>query len=385
MLGVSSMKKFKFINLRKVEFLLGKYAPVNPRIFAVVMEEALDNINKGYVHTESSKGRFKSDDETGISSKLEGICGKLLKHNKSKNKKSEWDLYGGLDFDIVHETGPTQKHNRKTVRTYVNAYFYYKEFARPEHDRRVVLHIMYNTYNGTTWTVSFPVQLIMKGYPSIEEGHVGYAHSIALLDQEGKPQGDEHRYIGITKRNWLQRMSEHFNEVRSGSNKTFHRAWREYAGRNDVMLSSELITTNHTFKQIMDWEEWAVDEQMKSGTSLNMIPGGFKGMKFLHKHRLTEKPVVSLKQREKAIHEYQALHPRVGIPNLIISELWKDDKYAEKIICGAEGRLSVEQVKKIRELNELTIPVEKIATIVGAKNILQVKRVLKGETYSRIH
>jgi hypothetical protein len=118
-------------------------------------------------------------------------------------------------------------------------------------------------------------------------------------------------------------MGEHFNEIRSGSNKTFHRAWREYAGRNDVMLSSELITTNHTFKQIMDWEEWAVDEQMKAGTSLNMIPGGFKGMKFLHEHRLTDKPVVSLKQRNKAIQKYQALHPRAGIPNLIISELWK--------------------------------------------------------------
>ena len=35
----------------------------------------------------------------------------------------------------------------------------------------------------------------------------------------------------------------------------------------------------------MDWEEWAVDEQMNAKTSLNMIPGGFKGMKFLHKHR----------------------------------------------------------------------------------------------------
>ena len=247
-----------------------------------------------------------------------------------------------------------------------------------------VLHVMYNTFEGTQWVVSFPVQLIMNGYPSLGKSYVGYAHSIILLDKEGNPKGDQHYYVGITKRNWLKRMSEHFNEVRSGSNKTFHRAWREYAGRNDVMLGSELITIYHTFEQIMDWEEYTVDKQMKAGTSLNMIPGGFKGMRFLHEHRLTDKPVVSLKQRESAIKNYQALHPRVGVPNLIISELWKDDEYALKVICGSKGRLSPDQVRKIRELNELSIPIEKIVTMVDAKNILQVKRVLKGKTYSRI-
>lgn len=351
----------------------------------MIMEEALDNINKGYVHTESSKGRFKSSEESGVSAKISGICDKLLAHNRSINTKSDgWDLYGNLDFDIVHESGPTAKHNRQTVRTYVNAYFYHTEFSRPEKERRVVLHIMYNTFAGTQWSISFPVQLIMNGYPSLGKNYVGYAHSISLLDNKGMPKGDQHYYVGITKRNWLQRMSEHFNEVRSGSNKTFHRAWREYAGRNDVLLGSELITTHHTFKQIMDWEEWAVDAQMKAGTSLNMIPGGFKGMKFLHEHRLTDKPVVSLKERERAIRKYHALHPKAGIPNLIISELWKNEDYALKVICGAEGRLSPDQVRRIRELNELYIPVEKITTMVGAKNMLQVQRVLNGKTYSRV-
>ncbi|KAF3984790.1 MAG: hypothetical protein HFP81_00335 [Methylococcales symbiont of Hymedesmia sp. n. MRB-2018] len=376
--------KFKYVNPKSVDRIIGKFAPVNSFLFSRIIEEALDNINQGYVHTEAGRGRFKSD-EPEISEALIGISDRLLDHNVSHSKKSQWDLYQGLDFDIVHETGAITKKSSKSTQSYVNAYFYFTEFSRQKKDHRVVFHLRFNTYEGTEWSISFPVQLVMKGYPSIENEHIGYSHSIALCDEEGNPKNNQHHYIGITKRNWLKRMSEHFNEIRSGSNKTFHRAWREYAGRSDVLLSSELITTNHTFEQIMAWEEWAVDEQMDNGTSLNMILGGFKGMKHLHEHRLTNKPVVSLKERDAAIIKYQALHPRAGIPNLIISELWNNEEYALKVICGVEGRLSADQVRKIRELNELSIPVEKITERVKAKNVAQVERVLSGKTYSRIH
>ena len=144
-----------------------------------------------------------------------------------------------------------------------------------------------------------PVQVVMKGYPLIHDNHYGYSHSIMLWDQKENQKGKQYYYIGITKRNWLKRMAEHFNEIRKGSNKTFHKVWREYAGRNDILLSSELITLNHTFNQIMDWEEWTVDEQMSAGTSLNMIPGGFKGMKYLHKYRLTNQQVVTLNEQRE--------------------------------------------------------------------------------------
>ena len=115
------------------------------------------------------------------------------------------------------------------------------------------------------------------------------------------------------------------------------------------------------------------------------IPGGFKGMKFLHKHRLTTTPKISLTVRESAIGNYQLLHPQSGIPNLLISDLWKNEEYAEKVIWGAVGRLSAGQVRSIREYNELSIPIEKIVQLSGAKNVARVKGVLSGETYSRIH
>lgn len=376
--------KFKYVNPKLVEELVGKYAPVSSYLLSKIIEEALDNTNQGYTHTEAKKGRFRSNPPS-ISEALVGISDKLLKHNLLSHHDNKWDFYSGLDFDLVHEANHSQMESGDSVNTTVKPYFYHTEFARPPEERRVVFHLRFNSYHGTEWAISFPVQAIMKGYQRIEDGYFGYAHGIVLRNKEGIIQGQPHNYIGITKRNWLKRMSEHFYEIENGSNKKFHSAWRQHAGNNDVLLTSELIVLNHTYEEIMAWEEWAVDQQMSEGTSLNMIPGGFKGMKYLHEHRLTNKPVVSLSDRDAAIIKYQVLHPRAGIPNLIISELWNDDEFAQKVICGAEGRLSAAQVRKIRELNEASIPIEKITELVKANNVLQVRRVLNGKTYSRIH
>jgi len=375
-------KPFKYVNPKAVNAIVGKHAPVSSFLLARIIEEVLENTNQGYVHTEVGRGRLKSDPPE-ISEALIGISDKLLAHNVSRSGLKAWNFYQGLDFDLVHESNPRTMKNGTRVNSSVKAYFYHTEFSRPPKERRVVFHLNHNELDGTMWSISFPVQLVMKGFPSLTGGHFGYSHGICLIDPEGKYQ-DQHNYIGVTKRSWLKRMSEHFSEVRSGSNKKFHSAWRQYVGKSKVHLTSELIVANHTFKEIMSWEEWAVDREMAAGTSLNMIPGGFKGMKFLHEHRITKEFRISLKKREEAIGRYQAISPSSGVPNLIISELWKNPDYAEKVICGIEGRLSVDQVKRIRELNGLGVPIEKILEIVKARNLLQVERVLKGITYSRI-
>ena len=374
---------FKYVNPKLVAQFVGNYAPVNSFVLARIIEEALENTNLGYVHTEASLGRLKSDIPE-ITEALTGVADKLLANNLSRSRKSAWDLYQGLDFDLVHESNPNTMRNGKHTNTSVKAYFYHTEFARPQSERRVVFHLNHHELDGTMWSISFPVQIVMKGFPFIENGYFGYCHGISLLGDATSNFG-QHNYCGVTKRDWLKRMSEHFREIRNGSNKTFHSAWRQYVGRNDVHLTSELVVVNHTFEEIMSWEEWIVDREMALGTSLNMIPGGFKGMKFLHEHRLTTSEKVSLEEREVAVARYQAANPRAGIPNLLISELWNDPTYAESVICGAEGRLSVDQVRRIRQLNDSGIPIEKMVELVGAKNELQVERVLKGVTYSRIH
>lgn len=135
----------------------------------------------------------------------------------------------------------------------------------------------------------------------------------------------------------------------------------------------------------MAWEETMVDQCMKNKVSLNMIPGGFKGMKFLHKFRLLNSDRVTIAERDAAVLEYQKINPRSGIANLLISELWKDDEYAAKVICSSDDRLSVEQVLKVRELNSCGYTEQQILEIIKGKNILQIQRVISGKTYSRIH
>lgn len=379
MLALKQMP-FKYINLKAVETFIGKYAPVNSFVFSKVLEEVLVGLNEGYVYWSGKGTRLKSDPLT-ISDALVGVSDKLLQNNLNRSGFKPWEFFHALDFDLVQTS--TQDSGSSTE---VKAYFHHTQFSRTEHERRVVLHIIHNTFSGTQWTISVPLQMLMLGFPSIPDAHIGYTHSICLLDAKGKPLEKEYRYIGISKRSWLERMAEHFNEIQSGSNKTFHRAWREYAGNNHVQLGSELIVVNHTFDQIMAWEEWAVDQEMAKGTSLNMIPGGFKGIKFLHEHRLLQPhEKLTLEARETAISEYQLKNPRLGIPNLLISALWKNEDYARSVICGAENRLSPDQVRDIRKLAANGLPTEKIVELVGALNVRQVERVLAGNTYSRIH
>lgn len=375
--------KFRYVDPRRVTNLVGDLAPVSAIVLATLIEEALDNTNKGYVHTEAGKGRFRSDPPT-ISEALVGVADRLLRHNLERGNRKQWELYTGLDFDIVHEARKGGPLLPSSVKTTIKAYFHHKQFARDEFQKRVVFHLRFNSFKGTQWSISFPVQAVMKGFPEVDGSYVGYCHSIGFFNSERELAGCEYRYIGVTKRGWLKRMAEHFREIETGSNKTFHSAWREYAGRSDVHLSSELIILNHTYEQIMQWEEEQVDLEMQAGTSLNMIPGGFKGMKFLFEHKLTASTKVSVEERDAAVASFQALNPRRGLPNLLVSELWRDQEYAEKVICGAEGRLSPEQVREIRRLSEMKVSVENICALVAAKNVLQVQRVVDGITYSRI-
>ena len=372
--------KFKYVNPKAVEEVMGKYAPISPLQLAWLIDEALDNTNQGYIQT-TSKRRDRSTPQ--VSDALTGVVDRMLADNLHRGGRSPWSLYGGLDFDLVlqYKNLPADVH--PTLLTRVAPYFDQPMYGRPSDQRRVVFHIDFHVLEGTAWSISFPVQTVMKGFPKIADAHVGYSHSITLVNEDGS-LGSQHFYIGISKRNWLERMSEHFREVRTGSSKTFHAAWRRYVGTKKARLHSELIVTNHTFKQIMDWEEDQVELQMGQGNSLNMIPGGFKGLKFLHEHRLLTNPIASLGERDAAIALHEVISPRTGIPNLLISELWKDPDYAALVICGAEGRLTPDQVRLIRLLAAQGVAYEDILKRVGARNMLQIRRVAEGDTYTRI-
>ena len=303
----------------------------------------------------------------------------LLEHNRNPRNLIMCEM-AQIDIDLVFFYDAATKQTRMEWKQY----YLYPELARPLHQQRVILHIAVTEVDGVVRNVNVPLQAIFAGYSDVNEGHQGYSHTVAFLDEEGLVI-DELFYIGITSRNWLIRLEEHMAEIRGGSNKRFHVAWRSYAGNSKVMLTSELIVLNQTFKGVMDWEEMMVDSQKEAGKSLNMIPGGFKGLKFLHEHRIINRENISLGERDKAIEAYARTVPnRLGIPNPFLSALWKDDNFYAKVLAGRSDVLSPSQVLKIRELANLGQNANQIFESVQARNPEQVQRVIDGKTYTRI-
>jgi hypothetical protein len=115
-----------------------------------------------------------------------------------------------------------------------------------------------------------------------------------------------------------------------------------------------------------------------------MIPGGFKGMRFLHEHRLTTMAKVSLKERDDAILEYVRREgTQVRVPNMMLARLWQDDNFYLKVLAGRNDVLSPAQVVAIRQLFAEGNDERLIVEAVGARNVEQVRRVLAGKTYKR--
>lgn len=285
-----------------------------------------------------------------------------------------------IDADVVFRYDAESKKTDVTFK----AYFQNVGFERPAEQHRVVLHVQVNESNDLKRSISVPLQSLMVGWGDVAEGYQGYSHSITFFDEEDSVL-EQWYYVGITSRNWLERMEEHFQEMRSGSNKRFHAAWRTYAGNSRVMLCSELVVLNHSFDGIMDWEEKQVDFFMAEGKSLNMIPGGHKGLRFLHEHRLTTSANISLEERENAVNEYVRRGGiRAGVPNLFLAKLWRDDGFYLKVLAGRDDVLTPAQVISIRNLAAEGKDEGLICEIVEARNIDQVKRVLAGKTYKRI-
>lgn len=307
---------------------------------------------------------------------------RLLAHNQSERNRILCEM-ATIDADVCFYYDAATK---KTDMQW-KAYFEHPHLARPEHERRVVLHIQVTESSGLKRVISAPLQMLMGDYGDVAEGHQGYSHSLVFCDLDGKFI-DEQFYIGITSRNWLVRMEEHFAEIRSGSNKRFHAAWRAYAGETNVLLSSELVVINQTFEGIMTWEEEQVDQYMATGASLNMIPGGFKGLRFLHEHRLTDQVEITLVERDRAIAEFVRRGGdgggRAGVPNLLLAELWRDEDFYLKFLSGRSDVLSPAQVLTIRNLSAMGRTAQQIFEVVGARNVEQVRRVLDGKTYKRV-
>lgn len=265
------------------------------------------------------------------------------------------------------------------------------EFPDPSPSR---LHIGLNLNNDLSWKVIVPLQFLLKGWGDANRGHQGYIHSIThnvpryetfdQLYQRQMRDEDSYYYVGITGRNWLQRLSEHVSEIHHGSRKSFHKAWRESMDMKNVQIISSLMAINMTYEEAMNWEEKEVDRISSDQYGLNMIPGGFKGLRFLHKLGITSQVRVSPDERERAIEEYIRRNPRKGIPNPFIRALWENDSHYLKVIAARPKTLTPDQVFKIRALHADGWSPDKITDEVGALSVVQVKGVISGKSYRRM-
>jgi hypothetical protein len=193
-------------------------------------------------------------------------------------------------------------------------------------------------------------------------------------------------YVGITQRDWKKRWGEHHAAINRGSPLKFHRTFRERTDEGQIThIHHKIMGVVDDVKALYALEEEMIDGHWHDTRLLNMIPGGEKGIKYLHEHRILDRKVQPMPDHlDTILEKWVRDHPRKGLPAPWVSERWKDDESASQVICGREGRLSITQVQTIREMDRAGLGPEEIAGKVSAKNVLQVQRVATGKTYSRV-
>ena len=260
--------------------------------------------------------------------------------------------------------------------------------------------------------VMLSMELVVQQPLNFRNHHVVYCHTLSILREAEVPNDREEaedidnslHYIGITKQGWQRRFKQHLSNARRGSPLLFHRALRDYY-TGCKLVQHRILKVCSSEKEAMDTEEefvegaksdlpnaWAFKNTGDSwffGTlypkGLNMIPGGYAGLKVLHKlGALRDRKPVDVDRRDQILIDALKREGRAGQPNPLISAHWNDPDYAEKIICGPEGRLSPQQINEARALELTGKSNFEIAEAVGAKNEQQIARLLIGRTYSRI-
>ena len=315
--------------------------------------------------------------------KFNGLIDGLIEHNKKTiNKSLGVRRLISAPIDIAQGIYVTQG----AINT--------QALERPEKSP-LLLHMIFEYEHHTSWKIILPLQYLLKGWGDANHGHQCYVHTIAQnmpkvgtvqqLVQREADQSDNYTYVGITGRNWLLRLSEHLREIHNGNRRTFYQAWRDNLGLSDVLYVSQLSEINTDYEDAMNWEEKFVDLIANGPNGLNMIPGGFKGLRYLHKLRITDRVKISVEERDMAVEEYIRQHPRKGIPNPFISKLWENDKHYLRVMKARPKTLSPEQVRQIRSLGEMGWSVSQIVKEVNALNETQVKSVLAGKTYQRFY
>lgn len=331
------MSRNQYLQLRNAHFLLGGITSVGI--------EVLENGMRGW------------DKDTDIPSRI-------INHNLVSTAP-----FSGADCTA----GVVAKYGR-------GSYFTASE-VKPNGAPRLQMHLA--TYPGDTETVlEIPMRLVLKGAKDITVGHTVYLH--VITDREGH----SFSYYGITSRHWLSRFREHLDKASTGSPYLFHQALSR--GRSAISRVTHVIVAAGLDKdQAYDLEEYLVAKHSlypNVPTGLNMIPGGYEGMRRLHAlSMLAERSEPSPDERVAIIEEHlRKTEPAPGRRNPLVAAMWEDDEYAEAVICGRENRFSADQVRLIRFLGVEGWSLSQIAAEVECSDLSRLNRVIMRRTYSRV-
>ncbi len=277
------------------------------------------------------------------------------------------------------------------------AYFAYILEKKDEKESApVVFFSMHSPTLDIPMRVEIPLRAIMKGGPSLRGTYSVYLHAL-ITDT-----GENYIYYGLTRRGWSNRFNEHMRSAfQDEPPRLFPQKIKELCDaradqvyglavnkQNLIGIVSSICATGLSENAAMDVEEYLVDKYSLSSkhlNGLNMIPGGWEGIRALHKLSPGRRPhTVETQDREAILDEYLKTHPQLGKPKPGVAEKWNDPVYAEAVICARENRLNADQVRKIRYLSATGYNIAQIKMRVGAIDNGQVSRVLAGRTYSRI-
>jgi len=360
--------KPKYLDLRNCKSLLPKHTgiPIERQL-----EEYLDITNKG-------------------TSGHEDIIDELIKHNEKTTGKKSRFYKSVKKFDIS-----------------IVIHMARQGFMCTTIDRPTIepfkLHLEFAYENGTHWIVTIPLQYLLKGWGDANNGYQCYLHVVA---QNIKPQrvsmyeiktrdefliparqdAKEYYYFGITGRNWLQRFDEHMREVQKGSKRRFHQTWKDNFGIENALYSSTLMYVNLTKDEAYNWEEGIIDEHetVTGEHGLNMIPGGYKGIRELHKCKIIKDIDISPEERDEATGELIRQFSRKGKPAPWMAEYWGIKENYLNYINSREDTLSDDDVRRIRTLAKDGMSPEDILKETVARNLRQVKDVISRKYYDNV-
>jgi hypothetical protein len=210
-------------------------------------------------------------------------------------------------------------------------------------------------------------------------------------------------YVGITRRTWQERYRQHCRDSSRGSNLLFHRALRGEMGGIGV-IEHIVERAGLTERQAMEIEEKEVEKRSLHSlytNGLNMIPGGYAGLKCVHHfasrtgypvHKeltadTVESVLVDVQRHLFEKHFKTAILERV---NAEIARLWAEDPdYRINVMTHRQNRFSYKQIQAARiwyASGWLTEKILENLQKLDSRKISaeQLERLLSGKTYASI-